>query len=86
MGTEAEVLTNPGFITSFPGATVFCNITRIFENVFSDSPMNQKLRSAKSGNETKVKRNFRTHCTTVLAQLELCNVANYSFKSSAKIN
>ena len=59
MGTQAKILTNPGFITSFPRSTVFCNITRIFKNVLSDSPMNQKLRSAKAGNET----NSLHHCS-----------------------
>ena len=65
---------------------IYCNIMRIFETVLSDSMLNQKLRSAKAGNETKIYKSYiSTHCT-VLAQLQLCNVAKYAFKSSIKIN
>ena len=38
--------------------------------------MNQESRSAKAGNETKIK------ATLGLAQLQLCNVAKYAFKSN----
>ena len=43
----------PGFITSFPQSTVYCNI--IFKTVLSDDLMNKELISAKAGNETKIK-------------------------------
>ena len=34
---------------------IYCNMMTIFETVLSDSMLNQKLRSAKAGNETKIK-------------------------------
>ena len=34
---------------------IYCNIMTIFETVLSDSMLNQKLRSAKAVNETKIK-------------------------------
>ena len=61
----------PGFITSLPQSTVYCNI--IFKTVLSDSLMNQELTEISEGWErNQNKSHIGTHCTVVV-QLQLCN-------------
>ena len=86
MGTQVKVLTNPGFYYKLSPIYGILQYHQDIANCFIRFPDDSGIKISESWQRNQRKGYIRTHCT-VLAQLELCNVAKYALiKGSIEIN
>ena len=81
--TQAKVLANPGFCYKF--SPIHGILQYHIQNCFIRFPDESGIEISESWEQNLNKSHIGTHCTVVV-QLQLCNVAKYTSKSSIEIN